>query len=233
MLRNMLAEMGGTIGGYFRGQAILSAVIGTISVIAYWAIGMPYAVGLGLVMGFFEAIPIIGPTLGAIPAILVALTAAPDRLVWLIGVVVVIQVLENNLLVPRVMDESVGVNAIVTILAIAAFGALFGVVGAILAIPLAGMTQIVVNRILFSISPVDEPATVVTSGSLERTQVSKLRLQAQEIVQDVRKGARTRTDESGEDLDVDQTEDLLESIALDLDGLLSELEQPAQAEQTA
>jgi predicted PurR-regulated permease PerM len=225
--RQLLAEMGGTIGSYFRAQAILCLIVGALSVIGYWLIGLPYALGLGIVMGFFEAVPIIGPLLGAIPAVLVALSAAPDRVLWVLAVVVVIQTLEANILVPRVMDQSVGVNAIVTILAIAAFGALFGAAGAILAIPLAAMIQIVINRILFRASAIDESMAAIKASGIERSQVSKLRLQTQELVFDVRKGARTRSDTGAPEPEVDDAEDQLEGIALELDGLLSRAEQGA------
>jgi predicted PurR-regulated permease PerM len=225
--RQLLAEMGGAIGGYFRGQAILSLIVGALSSIGYWLVGIPYALGLGIVMGIFEAVPIIGPLLGAIPAVLVALSAAPDRVIWVLVVVGVIQTLEANFLVPRVMDQSVGVNAIVTILAIAAFGALFGVVGAVLAIPLAAMIQIVINRILFRVSAIDESMAAIKASGIERNQVSKLRLQTQELVFDVRKGARTRNDTGTPEPEVEEAEDALEGIALELDGLLSRAEQAA------
>ncbi|MEZ4663094.1 MAG: AI-2E family transporter [Caldilineaceae bacterium] len=122
--RAVLSEMEDKIGSYFRGQLILCLIVGALSIVGYFAIGLPYAFGLGILMGIFEAVPMIGPILGAVPAVLVALTAAPDKILWVIGVVTLIQLLENNLLVPQIMDKSVGVNAIVTILAIAAFGLL-------------------------------------------------------------------------------------------------------------
>jgi predicted PurR-regulated permease PerM len=227
-VRALLAEMGGTIGNYFRGQAILCLLVGTLSLIGYWLIGLPNALGLALVMAIFEAIPMIGPTLGAIPAVLVAFSISPEMVLWVLGVVVVIQVLENNLLVPRVMNESVGVNPIISILGIAAFGALFGLAGAILAIPLAAMLQIVFNRLFFRLPGEDEAATVaqVASGT-QRNIASKIRLQTQELVLDVRKSARTVDGDIDGELEpeIEMIEDSIEAIALDLDTLLSKAEQ--------
>ena len=228
--RTLLAEMGGTIGNYFRGQAILCLLVGILSLIGYWLIGLPYALGLALVMAIFEAIPMIGPTLGAIPAVLVAFSVSPEMVLWVLGVVVVIQVLENNLLVPRVMNQSVGVNPIISILGIAAFGALFGLPGAILAIPLAAMLQIVFNRIFIQLPGEDEGATVtqIASGT-QRNIASKIRLQTQELILDVRKNTRTVDSDIDSELEpeIEMIEDSIEAIALDLDNLLSEAEQSA------
>jgi predicted PurR-regulated permease PerM len=224
--RTLLAEMGGTIGSYFRGQAILCVLVGILSLLGYWLIGLPYALGLALVMAIFEAVPMIGPTLGAIPAVLVAFSTAPEQVLWVLGVVMVIQVLENNLLVPRVMNQSVGVNPIVSILSIAAFGSLFGLGGAILAIPLAAMLQIVFTRLFFRLPSADELVVVAQpAGRTERNVASKIRLQAQELVVDVRKSLRS--DDSAAEPEIEKIQDNLEAIALELDSLLSRAEQTA------
>jgi predicted PurR-regulated permease PerM len=218
--------MGGTIGSYFRGQAILCVLVGILSLLGYWLIGLPYALGLALVMAIFEAVPMIGPTLGAIPAILVAFSTTPEQVLWVLGVVMVIQVLENNLLVPRVMNQSVGVNPIVSILSIAAFGSLFGLGGAILAIPLAAMLQIVFTRLFFRLPSADELVVVAQpAGRTERNVASKIRLQAQELVVDVRKSLRS--DDSAVEPEIEKIQDNLEAIALELDSLLSRAEQTA------
>jgi hypothetical protein len=226
-VRNLIAEMEGKIGGYFRGQAILCVIIGAVSTLAFFVIGIPYALVLGLLMGIFEALPVIGPTLGAIPAVVITLAVAPDKVLLVIAVLVAIQVLENNLLVPRVMDESVGVNAIISILAIAAFGILFGLGGAILAIPLAAIVQIFVNRMIFDL-PI--PEEVVASPAQEpnaanRNRFTVLRMEAQALAQDVRKQVRNTSEENGRpDEEGEAAEDMIETIAKDLDSLLLQLE---------
>ena len=80
--RKLYGELEDKVGAYFRGQLILCGVVGALSLVGYLIIGLPYAIGLALIMAVAEAIPMIGPTLGAIPALLVALTAAPDKVVW-------------------------------------------------------------------------------------------------------------------------------------------------------
>jgi len=211
--RSLYTELEGKVGAYFRGQLILCGVVGLLSLIGYLIIGLPYAIGLALIMAVAEAIPMVGPTLGAIPAILVALTAAPDKVVWTLAVVFVVQMAENNLLVPRIMDRSVGVNPIITILGITAFGALFGVVGALLAVPLSAMVQIIAHRLMFR-----APAQI----EVGRSRASALRLATQDLIQDVRKSSRGyRGGAANVDTAVSQTEELLETIALDLDQILA------------
>lgn len=215
--RELYGELEGKVAAYFRGQAILCAVVGVMSLAGYLIIGLPYALGLALIMAACEAIPMIGPTLGAIPALLVALTIAPDKAIWTVAVVLVVQMSENNLLAPRVMDRSVGINPIITILGIMAFGAVFGLVGALLAVPLSAMLQIMAARWMFRAPSAPE---------VGRTRASMLRLEAREIVQDVRKSSRVEDEEGSSlvDPDMERAEDLLEGIAVDLDKVLADVE---------
>ncbi len=225
-LRALIAESQAKIGAFFRGQLILCSIIGLASTIAYLLLGIPNAFLLGLLMALFESVPLVGPFLGAVPALIVTMSAAPDKLVWVIGALVLIQVLESNLLVPRVMDRSVGVNAIITMLALAAFGALFGLLGALLAVPLAAILQIVIGRVLFN-TPINDETTPAApvAADISRSRLGVLRLEAQNVVHAVRKQARN-AEESGEAIEdpAEQTEDDIEAIAAELDTLLSNAE---------
>src|SRR4030095_2345068 len=92
---------------------------------------------------------------GAAPAALVALSIGPDRLIWVIVATIIIQQLENSLLVPRIMRKAVGVNPFVTLLALFAFGSFFGLAGALMAIPIAAMIQLVLNHFVFKQATVE------------------------------------------------------------------------------
>lgn len=221
-LSNFWREVEQKIGHYFRGQAILCVVVGVVSALAFLAIGVPNALLLGLFMGVFEAVPVLGPILGAVPAVLITLATEPSLLLLVVFALFAIQTLEAHLLVPRVMDEAVGVNAVVTILAITAFGLLFGVVGAILAIPLAATLQIVLDRLLFKVAKEDDASAALLPVDLARNEASRLRLEVQDLIGDVRKQVRD-TDVAVEP-EIERVEDLLESIAMDLDGLLTQAE---------
>lgn len=138
------------MGGYVRGQGILSLAVGLAAFIAYSLIGLPYALVLALIAGLMEMIPIFGPILGAIPALLVALSVDSGKVIWVLVATGVIQMLENAWLVPRIMKNSMGVNPIIIILSLVAFSAVFGFPGALLAIPLAALIQLIVDRIVLS-----------------------------------------------------------------------------------
>ncbi len=217
--RSLLDELESKMGDYFRGQAILCLVIGVLSTLAFLLIGVPNALLLGVVMGVFEALPVIGPTLGAIPAIAVTLAVDPIKVVWVIAALMVIQVSEAHLLVPRIMNKSVGVNAIVTILSITAFGLLFGVAGAILAIPLAAMLQILLNRLLFQATVVEQTPAGPAS-EMARDHASLLQREVQELVQDVRKHARAAEEVALPE--VESIEEQIEIMALELERLLQQ-----------
>ena len=157
------------VGAYIRGLAILSASIGSLALIAYLIIGLPHVFLLGLMAAVFEVVPIIGPVLGALPAGLVALSTDPSKLIWVIIAVVVIQFSENHLLVPRVMNKQVGVNPVLSLLSFAAFGSLFGLAGALLAVPMAVLFQILVER--FFLGPIEQSGLSVDG----RGEISLLR----------------------------------------------------------
>jgi len=211
--REFLEASEAKVSAYLRGLGIMCLSIGVLTLIAYWVIGLPYALLLAVFAGLMEAVPLIGPFLGAVPAVLVAVALFPDKIIWVIVATVIIQQLENNLLVPRVMDRSVGINPVVSLLAFVIFSSLFGLGGAILSIPLAATIQLIVNRRILD-TPEQAP--------IGRTNTSLLRYEAQELIQDVRK--RVREKETNMDDVSDKVEDNIEAIVNDLDSLLAQAE---------
>ena len=138
------------MGAYIRGQVILCSIIGLLAFLAYILIGLPSALALGIFAGAMEIIPVFGPAIGAVPAILVALSIGPLQALWVVIATVLIQGSENMYLLPRVMNKSMGVNPIIVLLSMVAFGSVFGVAGVLLALPLAAILQFVINRIVTS-----------------------------------------------------------------------------------
>lgn len=124
------------LGSWVNAEFFLMTIIGGLSFIGYTALGLKYAVPLAIFAGLLEAVPSIGPTIATALAALVGLTVSPLTGVLAIVVGTVIQQLENNLIVPRIMKQTVGFNPLVTILLIAAGAKLGGVLGAILALPI-------------------------------------------------------------------------------------------------
>lgn len=215
-IRELIAIMETRMSFYVAGQGVLCLVIGMMALFAYLLIGLPHALVLALMAGVLEAVPMIGPILGVVPAALVALSVAPEKLVWVIVATVVIQQLENSLLVPRVMSKAVGVNPFVTLLALFAFSSFFGIAGALMAIPMAAIIQLLLNHFVFQQSAM-EPE--VSAG---RDYASRLRYEAQDLIQDLRKQARLK--KGGAALRVKQIDhvmDEIETITTDLDALLA------------
>lgn len=132
------------MGRWLRGQLLLSLIIGVLSFIALWILGVKYALLLALIAGVTEIVPIAGPIIGAIPAVLFAFAQSPLKALAVIIVYVVIQQLENNLIVPRVMSRATGLNPIVVIIVMLIGAKVAGIVGVILAIPVT----IIINAFL-------------------------------------------------------------------------------------
>ena len=124
------------LGGWIRGELTLMFVIGLFTYIGLVLLGIPYALPLAILAGLLEAVPNIGPTVSAIPAVLLAFfTISPAMGVVVILFYVLIQQLENNIIVPKIMSSSVNVSPLVAIVVLIAGVKLGGVAGAILSIP--------------------------------------------------------------------------------------------------
>jgi predicted PurR-regulated permease PerM len=214
--RELISAMEGKLSAFITGQAILCLVIGTLALIAYLIIGLPNALVLAVIAGVLEAVPVVGPALGAVPAGMIALSIDPSKLWWVIIASVLIQAAENYLLVPRIMRRAVGVNPFVSLLSLFAFSSLIGIVGALLAIPIAAIIQLLMEYFVFD-SNANEP-----EPSTGRDYVSRLRYEAQELIIDVRKQARHRRGGSDNKVkQVDQLMDEIEAITSDLDSVLA------------
>jgi predicted PurR-regulated permease PerM len=215
-ISELITAMETKVGRHLAGQGILCVAVGLLALVAYLLIGLPNAVVLGLIAGVLEAVPMIGPLLGAVPAAVVALAIAPTRLLWVIVATLAIQQLENAVLVPRVMRKAVGVNPFVSLIAIFGFSSLFGIGGALMAIPLAAIVQIVLDRFVFH--------PVALDGGIPggRGYASRLRYEANDLAADMRKLARLDKGGSGDAVgEIEQVMDEIESIATDLDALLA------------
>jgi predicted PurR-regulated permease PerM len=199
------------VGAYVRGQAVLMLAIGLLTGIALLIVGLPSALIVAVISGILEAVPYIGPILTAVVAITITLAEAPDKIWWVIGAMILVQQAENVLLVPRIMDRAVGVNPLVTLLAIAAFGSLMGVVGAILAIPLAAIIQVLLEAWVLNREAQQSPTI---EG---RDKASVIRYQAQDLAQDIRERIRARPSDQEED---DSIEERIEILVGEIDQLL-------------
>ncbi|MGH9175354.1 MAG: AI-2E family transporter [Vicinamibacterales bacterium] len=136
------------LGGWTRGQAVLCFSIGLASGISYYLLGLEFWLALAIWAGITELIPFIGPFLGGAAAVIIALTDSWEKALAVVVIVVIIQQLEGAVLVPRVMKNAVGLSPLAVVLAVIVGGALLGVIGAVLAIPVAAAVQVLVSHLV-------------------------------------------------------------------------------------
>jgi predicted PurR-regulated permease PerM len=134
------------VGDWLRGQLTLCLVIGVTATIGYAVLGIQFWPLLGLWAGITEIVPILGPWLGGVPAVIIALTQGWEKAVLVIGFVVLLQLTENAVLVPRVMRGAVGLTPLTVFIAILAGTEFAGIPGALLAIPIAAIIQVMLSH---------------------------------------------------------------------------------------
>ena len=138
------------LGGWIRGEAVLMTIIGLMTYIGLRILGIEFALPLAIFAGLLEVVPNIGPSISAIPAVLMGLTISPITALAVAALYFLVQQLENSVIVPKVMERAVGVNPLLVILSLAIGLKLAGVVGAILAVPFVLVIQVVIAEFFSS-----------------------------------------------------------------------------------
>ncbi len=136
------------IGLWLRGQLILCLAIFALTYVGLLMLGVKYALILALIAGLTEFIPYLGPLLGAVPAVFIAFTQSPALALFVIILYIVIQQIENNILVPKIMEKAVGMNPIISIAVLIAGFSIAGVMGALLSIPVATAALVVFDDLI-------------------------------------------------------------------------------------
>ena len=145
-IRLALERVQSKLGAWLRGQLILSVLVGALYYISLTVLGVPYALSLSILGGIFELVPIIGPIIAAIPAVVIGLTESPVQAGAIAISYLLIQQLEGNVIIPMVMRTAVGLNPLLILLAISIGGKLLGLGGVFLAVPIAVVIQIVLEE---------------------------------------------------------------------------------------
>jgi predicted PurR-regulated permease PerM len=209
-------QIEGQIGAFVRGQVVLGIVTGVCSLIGYWAIGLPYAFVLALIGGLLEFIPFLGPILTTVLAVTIGLSVSPELALLALGVGLVVQQLENNLLAPRIMERAVGISPVLTLLAFVGFAALFGPIGGFVAVPLAAALQLIFR------AWADRESLQEAAGD-ERDELARLRYEMADLSQDLTRRLRERPEANAEPLD--DPEEQIEAVLVDLQALLERREE--------
>ena len=134
-------NMDQVVGEFLRGQFAVMAALSVFYGVALWAVGLHYALQIGLITGVLSFVPFLGFALGVVLALVVALLQFGDwqNILWVSGVYLLGQVLETYVFTPRLVGERVGLHPVAVLFVLAAFGQLFGFVGVLLAVPLAAV----------------------------------------------------------------------------------------------
>lgn len=146
-LDQLLKKMQKKIGAWMRGQLLLGLIVGVAVYIGLRILGVEYALLLAIIAGFFEMIPYAGPVISVIPALVIGFASSPFKGFAVLVLYIVVQQLENNILVPKIMQRVTGLNPIVSIVALMVGIKLGGLAGAILSIPLATMGAVILEEL--------------------------------------------------------------------------------------
>jgi predicted PurR-regulated permease PerM len=133
--------------GWMVGQAVSSLVVAAFTWAGLALLGVPASGGLGLIAGLLDVIPMIGPIIAGVPAVLLAFTVSPATALWTIILFLVIQQLQGNFLQPMIQKQAVDVPPAVLLFAVVAAGLLFGFLGVLLAAPLTVVVYVLVQRV--------------------------------------------------------------------------------------
>ena len=145
---DVMGALGATIGGYVRAQVLAGLVIGALTYVGLWLIGVEYALVLAVIAGFGEVIPIVGPILSAIPAIAVALLDSPTQALMVAAFFIGLQQLESNVLQPNLVKNQADIPPLLVLFSLFVGGTIGGILGALVAVPLAGAIKVLVLRVI-------------------------------------------------------------------------------------
>ncbi|MBE0417210.1 MAG: AI-2E family transporter [Coriobacteriia bacterium] len=138
----LAAEVTDVLEGFIRGQSMLAAIVGVMTALGLWVLGVPYALLIGLIAGITNLIPYLGPLVGGAIAAISAAFVSPQLVLWTVVWIVIIQQAESTFLQPRIMSGQVHLHPVLVILSLLVGATLFGLVGMLLAVPIAGVAKV-------------------------------------------------------------------------------------------
>jgi predicted PurR-regulated permease PerM len=159
------------LGAYVRGQALLILIVGTVLSSAFWAIGLPYWILIGAFAGVVEIVPVIGPLAAGALAVAVGLTVSWQLALAAGLVVLVARLVEDYVVIPRVLGEAVGLSPLLVLFSISAVALLFGEFAVLLAVPIAAVVATLIDVVVLRKDPAEEdvPAVIFPAKEAETT----------------------------------------------------------------
>lgn len=147
LVATALDDMGKSLKLWLGGQLVSMAIIGALTALGLYLLGVPSYLALGLLAGLLEFVPYIGPIMAAVPAVLLALTHSPELALWTIGLYTLLQQLEGNIVYPLVQQRAVDMPPALLLFTLVAGGSLFGMLGILVAAPLTVVLFVLVKRL--------------------------------------------------------------------------------------
>jgi predicted PurR-regulated permease PerM len=146
-VESSLEASGQALRLWLTSQLIAMACVAVLSTVAFWLIGLPSAIALGLIAGLADFIPFLGPILGALPAVLIAFSVSGETALWTVLAVIAIQQIEGNVIFPLVARSVISIPPALALFAILIGSVLFGTLGLIFGFPLAVVTFVLVKKL--------------------------------------------------------------------------------------
>jgi predicted PurR-regulated permease PerM len=164
-------RMNAAVGGFFRGQLVVALIVGILASVGLLIIGLPFWLLIGMLAGLFNIIPLVGPYIGGVPALVIALTTRePIIAVWVVVVMVAVQQIDNHFISPVVMHRVVKLHPVLVMLALLLGGTLGGFFGLLIAVPTTAVLKILVGH-LWRIHVLGEPLEEVARRDEEEDAV--------------------------------------------------------------
>lgn len=147
----LLRDVDEVVKTFLRGHLLVALIVGALSIVAFWIIDLPFAVFLGVLTGIADIVPFFGPFIGAGPVLLIALLDSWNKVFLALGVIILIQQIENHIITPKILGDALGLHPVTIILVLLAGGHLYGVVGVLLAVPVTASIKVILRFIFLKL----------------------------------------------------------------------------------
>lgn len=145
---DIFKEINRLLNNFIRGQLIVAALVGLLSMTALLILKVEFALLIGAIAGIANVIPYFGPIIGAVPGVIIAFLDKPIKALWVIIAFFIIQQLESAVIQPKIVGDSVGLHPVFVIISLLIGGQLFGIAGLLFAVPVAASIKIVLNYLV-------------------------------------------------------------------------------------
>lgn len=160
LYEDITAKADVAVGGYLRGQLLITLIIGVLIFIGLEIVGVPLALAISFLAALFNLVPYLGPIVGMIPAVILGFTVSPLTALLAVVVFVVANQIEGNLLGPYILSKSTNLHPVTVLLAILIGAGLFGLLGALLAVPVSALLKVVLEEYLLKRPAYQMPQSV-------------------------------------------------------------------------